>query len=68
MNGSRFKTLNIGIVTLAVCLGLAGCSQPGPAQSAGEKVDRAADKVSDTVNPKGPAEKAGRSIDRAVNN
>ena len=47
---------------------LTGCPNKGPAQKAGEKIDSATDKISDTVNPKGPAEKAGRSIDRATDN
>lgn len=43
------------------------CEKPkGPAEKAGEKLDKAMDKVSDAVDPKGPAEKAGRAIDRAA--
>ncbi len=43
------------------------CEKPkGPVEKAGEKVDKAVDKVSDAVDPKGPAEKAGRAIDRAT--
>ena len=46
-----------------------GCEKPkGPAEKAGEKVDKAVDKVSDAVNPKGPVEKAGRAVDRATDN
>jgi hypothetical protein len=66
MKSGRLKTFAIGIATIAVCLGLAGCPKRGPAQRAGEKIDRAKDKVDDAVNPKGPAEKAGRTIDRAL--
>jgi MT0933-like antitoxin protein len=45
------------------------CEKPkGPAEKAGEKVDKAVDKVSDAVNPKGPVEKAGRAVDRATDN
>ena len=55
----------LGAVAVIGCSG--GCSEhKGPAQQAGEKIDRAADKVSDTLDPKGPAEKAGRAIDRAT--
>jgi hypothetical protein len=44
-----------------------GCEKPkGPVEKAGEKVDKAVDKVSDAIDPKGPAEKAGRAIDRAT--
>jgi hypothetical protein len=38
-----------------------GC-EPGPAERAGEKIDRAFDRLSG----KGPAEKAGERIDKAV--
>ena len=59
------------IVTLVALAGAgvitSSCHEhEGPAQKAGEKIDRATDKVSDTLDPKGPAEKAGRSLDRAT--
>ncbi len=39
----------------------------GPAERAGERVDRALDRVQDAVDPpNGPLERAGRAIDRAV--
>jgi hypothetical protein len=38
-----------------------GC-EPGPAERAGEKIDRALDRLSG----KGPAEKAGERIDKAM--
>jgi len=66
MNPPRLGTLRFSVITIGICLGLTGCPKEGPAQRAGEKIDKAKDKVSDTVNPKGPAEKAGRSIDRAL--
>lgn len=40
----------------------------GPVERAGEKIDKAADNISDAIDPKGPAEKAGRAIDRATDN
>jgi hypothetical protein len=40
---------------------VAGCEK-GPAQRAGERVDRAVDKLTG----KGPAQKAGERIDKAV--
>ena len=46
---------------------VAGCEK-GPAEKAGEKLDKAGQNVKDAVNPpNGPAEKAGRAIDRTVN-
>jgi MT0933-like antitoxin protein len=48
-------------------LAMTACEKPkGPAEKAGEEVDKAIDKVSDAVDPKGPAEKAGRALDRAT--
>jgi len=48
-----------------------GCESQGPAERAGENIDRgiedAKDAVQDAVDPAGPAEKAGRELDRAVN-
>lgn len=61
--------LVVGILGSASTMMLA-CDKPakGPVEKAGEKIDKAVDKVSDTVDPKGPAEKAGRTIDRATDN
>jgi len=60
-------------VMIAACavmlVGLAACHQEGAAERAGSSLDRAGEKVQDTLNPpKGPAEKAGRSIDRTLGN
>ena len=46
---------------------LAGCESKGPAEKAGESIDRGVQNVKDAVVPAGPAEKAGRAVDRAVN-
>jgi hypothetical protein len=44
----------------------AGCEREGPAERAGEEIDRAAEGVKDKLDPSGPAEKAGEKLDRAV--
>jgi len=66
----RFKistaTVCVGIVLSCGALLTIGCEHKGPAQKAGEKLDRAVDDVKDAIDPPGPAEKAGRAIDRAV--
>ena len=51
------------LVVLTLLMGglLTGCEE-GPAQRAGEQVDRALDRLSG----KGPVEKAGERIDKAV--
>jgi hypothetical protein len=56
----------VAVALAAVALGGSACDREGPAERAGEQLDRARDKVSDAIDPKGPAEKAGRAIDRAT--
>jgi hypothetical protein len=62
------------LLTLAL---LAACSDSGPAEEAGERIDDAVEeagerieettrKVEDAIDPPGPAEKAGREIDDAI--
>jgi hypothetical protein len=46
---------------------LAGCQPEGPAERAGQSIDRGVQKAKDALDPAGPAEKAGRAVDRAVN-
>jgi hypothetical protein len=58
-------------LVIALALGgaglMAGCREKGPGERAGEKVDRAMEKVEDKLDPPhGPAERVGRKIDRAV--
>jgi len=45
---------------------LVGCSEPGPAEQAGQTIDEAVEDVKDALDPAGPAEKAGREIDEAA--
>jgi len=44
----------------------AGCESKGPAQQAGENIDKGIQNAKDTINPPGPAEKAGRGLDKAL--
>jgi hypothetical protein len=60
MRVSRQVTGVLGAAFLAAAV-LAGCEE-GPAERAGEKVDKAIDKLSG----KGPAEKVGERIDEAA--
>jgi len=49
--------------------GLAACHQEGPAEKAGHSLDRAGQKVQDTLDPpQGPAQATGRKVDRALGN
>ena len=44
----------------------AGCEPKGPAEKAGENLDKAGQNVKDAVDPRGPAEKAGDKVDDAM--
>ena len=51
---------------ILLALPLVACDD-GPAENAGERLDRAGQNVRDAVDPpSGPVERAGRAIDRAV--
>jgi hypothetical protein len=65
---SSLCMLLVTALLLGGALSVTGCDRDGPAEQVGEKIDDAAEKARDTVDPpKGPLEKAGRKIDRAVN-
>jgi hypothetical protein len=55
-------TLLLGAVVI-----FAGCESKGPAQKAGEDIDKGIENAKDAINPPGPAEKAGRGLDKAFN-
>lgn len=57
------------ILSALACLALAGCSEKGPAEQAGEKVDQAVEQANDAIEDagqQGPAEEAGQQIDKAM--
>ena len=64
--GRGLRAVTVMTLLVAGTLGMAACRDKGPAERAGEKMDRAVEKLDDAVNPKGPAEKAGRAVDKAV--
>jgi hypothetical protein len=45
----------------------AGCEPKGPAEQAGESIDKGVQNAKDAINPPGPLEKAGRGVDKALN-
>ena len=56
---------------LTLCLfpfvaSIVSCREKGPAEKAGESMDKAVENVKDAVDPKGPVEKAGEKIDNAL--
>jgi hypothetical protein len=52
---------------LGAVLTCAGCEPKGPAQQAGETIDKGVQDAKDAINPPGPLEKAGRGVDKALN-
>lgn len=68
MNHSRLIGTMLAMgVALGGAMLTSGCRDDGPGERAGKKVDRAVEKVEDTLDPPhGPAERAGRKIDRAI--
>jgi hypothetical protein len=57
------------ILSVVAGLALAGCSEKGPAEKAGEQIDKAVEQTKDAVQDaghQGPAEKAGEALDNKV--
>ncbi len=61
-------TLLMSVCLLPFIAPLTSCERKGPAERAGESLDKAGENIKDAVNPKGPAEKAGDKIDKALGN
>ena len=66
MQAKQIRSLVIGTFFMASTVFITGCVQKGPAQRAGENIDRAVENMQDVVDPPGPVEKAGRNLDRAI--
>jgi hypothetical protein len=58
-------TLTVGLAIGGATL-LGGCREEGPAERAGERVDRSIDRMGDKIDPDGPGEEAGEKLDRAL--
>jgi hypothetical protein len=61
---NRFTPLTA--LLLGAVFTCAGCEPKGPAERAGESIDKGVQSAKDAVNPPGPSEKAGRSLDKAL--
>ena len=59
------RPLAVVALAIAVTAGMPGCREKGPAEKAGEQIDKTADKLKDAIEDKGPAEKAGEAVDEA---
>ncbi|GAC1474746.1 MAG: hypothetical protein NVSMB9_25720 [Isosphaeraceae bacterium] len=56
----------LGVLLPGALVGFAGCVSKGPAQQAGESIDRGVQNAKDAIIPPGPGEKVGRGVDRAL--
>jgi len=56
----------LATLLLGVVAAFAGCETKGPAQRAGEDIDKGVQNAKDAVNPPGAGEKAGRNLDKAL--
>jgi hypothetical protein len=63
----RNRTSFLATLLLGGVAAVAGCETKGPAQKAGEDIDKGVQSAKDTINPPGPVEKAGRGVDKALN-
>ncbi len=60
------KSLLPALAVLATLAATTACTREGPAERTGRSLDRAGERVRDTVDPpRGPVERLGRSVDRA---
>jgi len=66
----RWKNRVLPVAPLLVMLGalatFTGCESKGPAEKAGESIDKGVQNAKDAVNPPGAGEKAGRDVDKAL--
>ncbi len=67
MNRSRARIAAALALSLGVLIVSNGCQPAGPAERAGQNLDKAASNAADALNPKGPMEKAGEKVDNAIN-
>ena len=50
----------------AIAAALGACEEEGPAEQAGEEIDKAAEEIEESFDEDGPAEEVGEEIDEAV--
>lgn len=60
------RFLPLGALLVGAVATFAGCESKGPAEKAGENIDKGIQNAKDAVVPPGPGEKAGREVDKAL--
>jgi hypothetical protein len=64
---NRISAFAAPILMFGALAAFAGCEESkGPAERAGESIDKGVQDAKDAVNPPGAAEKAGRNVDKAL--
>jgi predicted small lipoprotein YifL len=66
MRKGKQGTALLAALLLGVVATFAGCESKGPAQQAGENVDKGIQSAKDTINPPSTGEKVGRGVDKAL--
>ena len=51
---------------IGAVIAFAGCDSKGPAEKAGESIDKGIQNAKDVVNPPGAGEKARHELDKAI--
>jgi hypothetical protein len=64
--GEKFWVAPLTVALFGVVVTFGGCEPKGPAERAGESIDKGVQNAKDAVNPPGTLEKAGRSVDKAL--
>jgi hypothetical protein len=59
-------TLALTLCLLPFCSSMVSCKEKGPAERAGEKIDKAGENLKDAVDPRTPAEKAEDKVKDGV--
>jgi hypothetical protein len=63
----KYWVAPLAALLLGAVATFAGCESKGPAEKAGENIDKGVQSAKDAVNPPGPVEKAGRGLDKGLN-
>ncbi len=63
---NRFAPFASLVLMIGALMAFAGCESKGPAEKAGESIDKGIQNAKDVVNPPGAGEKAGRELDKAI--
>ena len=61
-----YQRLSMVLCVGLIAMTLGGCKREGPAERAGKEIDKATEKLGETLGKDGPVERTGEQIDKAV--